>query len=189
MTEHSMWNRSAVIGLAKASCTFCHGAGLRPSLRLGDVPCNCVFRAIFRICYRRYRECEAMAAHTNGIRVERGAGPSGYRLYSRRQQEYAADFALVGRRVLSSTDYDLFHLHYLLEADWRVCCHDLHLGRGAFFHRAYEIAERLGRAFAELRPYPLYPVAGYFEGVAQSRRAGPPPVALRWNVREVVPHR
>ena len=171
-----MWDRSVVIGLAKMSCAFCHGGGMLPRLGGAWVPCNCVFRAIFRMCHARYRECEALAARTNGIRLDRGSEPTGYHLYSRRDQEYAADFALVSRRVLSREDYQLLRLYYLLEADWRVCCHDLHMTRWAFFHSAYAIAERLGRAFAELRPYPLYPLSGYFEGVVQARHADSLPV-------------
>jgi hypothetical protein len=34
----------------------------------------------------------------------------------------------------------------------------------------------MGRAFAELRPYPLYPLAAYFEGAVQTRHADSPPV-------------
>jgi hypothetical protein len=66
----SMWTRSEVIGIAKASCTFCHGYGMLPVLHGVQVPCNCVFRAIFRICHARYRECEVMAAHTKALSRE-----------------------------------------------------------------------------------------------------------------------
>src|ERR1035438_7947994 len=87
----------------------------------------------------------------------------GHQYHSRPRQEYAADFRLLSRRVLNGTDYRLFHLHYLLEADWhRWGCLDLHMDRGTFFHRAYLIMERPGRVFAELRPYALYPVGPYF---------------------------
>jgi hypothetical protein len=57
----SVWSRSEVIGIAKASCAFCHGFGMRPVLGGRPVPCHCVFRAIFRICHARYRECVAGA--------------------------------------------------------------------------------------------------------------------------------
>lgn len=171
----TVWTRSEVIGIAKATCVFCHGFGLRPVLHGAPVPCNCVFRAIFRICHGRYRECQALAAHTNGIGIERRGGPSGYRLYSRRRQEYAADFCLVSRRTLNEADYELFRLHFLLDGDWQACCRRLNTDRGTFFHRVYSIAERLGRQFAEVRPYALYPLAAYFEGVVQSSVASAPP--------------
>jgi len=162
------WTRSDVIGLAKMGCSFCHGYGLLPVLRGAEAPCRCVFRAIFRICHARYRECEVMAAHTNGVGLERAGGPSGYRLYSRKRQEYTADFALVAHRSLALKEYDLFRLHFLGRDEWRACCCALGVDRGTFFHRVYSITEQLGRIFAELRPYPLYPVATYFAGVVQS---------------------
>jgi hypothetical protein len=179
----SMWTRSEVIGLAKASCGFCHGYGLLPILHSVEEPCKCVFRAIFRACHARYRECEAMVTHTNGVGIERAGGPSGYRLYSRKRQEYTADFALVAHRILVPEDHDLFRLHFLGRADWRACCCSLHIDRGTFFHRVYTITERLGRTFAELRPYPLYPVSTYFAGVVQSSEALP----LEADVEEAFP--
>ena len=186
-----MWTRSEVIGIAKASCTFCHGYGMLPVLHGVQVPCNCVFRAIFRICHARYRECEVMAAHTNGLGLERGGGPTGYRLYSRKRQEFTADFDLVARRILVPDDYELFRLHHLGTADWRVCCRKLNVDRGTFFHRVYSVAASLGRMFAELRPYPLYPIRDYFGGVVQSSNLtlltpeldaeeAPPPGLFQW---------
>jgi hypothetical protein len=148
-----------------------------------EEPCKCVFRAIFRACHARYRECEAMVTHTNGVGLERAGGPSGYRLYSRKRQEYSADFALVAHRILVPEDHDLFRLHFLGRADWRACCCSLHIDRGTFFHRVYTITERLGRTFAELRPYPLYPVSTYIAGVVQSSEALP----LEADVEEAFP--
>ena len=42
----------------------------------------------------------------------------------------------------------------------------------------YRVEEKLGRAFAELKPYALYPLADYFAGTV---RRGPksPPVTAR----------
>src|ERR1035441_7754518 len=65
------WERSNVIGLAKASCNFCNGYGMRPVLRGPESPCSCVFRAVFRACYRRFRECVALGAHTNAVTCEK----------------------------------------------------------------------------------------------------------------------
>jgi hypothetical protein len=39
------------------------------------------------------------------------------------------------------------------------------LDRGTFFHSIYRIEQRLGRVFAELEPYALYPVSEYFGGM------------------------
>ena len=93
------WERSNVIGLAKASCSFCHGYGMRPVLRGTEAPCDCVFRAVFRACYRRFRECVALGAHTNAVTWERCGGPRGYRPYSRVREEFMADFCLVSQRT------------------------------------------------------------------------------------------
>jgi hypothetical protein len=161
------WERSNVIGLAKASCTFCHGYGMRPVLRGTEAPCLCVFRAVFRACHRRFRECVALGAHTNAVTWERCGGPTGYRTYSRKREEYMADFCLVTRRTLEEFEYKLFRYHYLLGADWRLCCRQLKMERGVFFHLVYSIENRLGRVFAELTPYALYPVSEYFAGTTR----------------------
>ena len=42
------------------------------------------------------------------------------------------------------------------------------MDRGAFFHAVYKIEERLGRTFAELRPYPLFPLHEYFSATTGS---------------------
>jgi hypothetical protein len=161
------WERSNVIGLAKASCNFCHGYGMRPVLRGTEAPCNCVFRAVFRACYRRFRECVALGSHTNAVTWERCGGPSGYRAYSRKREEFMADFCLVSRRTLEENEYGVFRSHFLLGGDWKLCCPRLHIDRGTFYHLVYTIEHRLGRVFAELAPYPLYPVAEYFSGMTR----------------------
>ena len=75
-----------------------------------------------------------------------------------------ADFCLVSRRTLTEVEYKIFRFHYLLGADWKFCCQRLKMNKGDFFHYVYEIERQLGRVFAELAPYPLYPVAEYFNG-------------------------
>jgi hypothetical protein len=165
------WERSNVIGLAKASCSFCHGYGMRPVLRGTEAPCECVFRAIFRACYRRFRECVALGTHTNAVTWERCGGPRGYRTYSRIREEYMADFCLVSRRSLEDFEHRLFRIHHLMGADWKLCCRQLKMDRGKFFHHVYDIESRLGRIFAELTPYSLYPVGEYFVGT--TRRESP----------------
>ena len=76
-----------------------------------------------------------------------------------------ADFCLVSKRALTEDVYKLFRYHFLLGADWRLCCRQLKIDRGTFFHTVYRIEQLLGRTFAELKPYPLYPVKEYFGGV------------------------
>ena len=76
-----------------------------------------------------------------------------------------ADFCLVSRRVLDEAEYQVFRFYFLLGGDWRICCTRLRMDRGNFFHAVYRIQQKLGKAFAELEPYPLYPVSEYFGGV------------------------
>jgi hypothetical protein len=52
----------------------------------------------------------------------------------------------------------------VLGADWRLCCRQLQMDRGSFFHEIYRIEQRLGRVFAELQPYALFPLSEYFGG-------------------------
>lgn len=75
-----------------------------------------------------------------------------------------ADFCLVSRRALADFEYQIFRFHFLLGADWRLCCGRLKMEKGLFFHHVYSIEQHLGRVFAELAPYPLFPVAEYFAG-------------------------
>jgi hypothetical protein len=166
------WNRSTTIGLARPACTSCHGRGLRPLFNGTEAPCNCVFRAIFRTCYRRFRECAVLAEHISSVSLDYCRGREGSRVYSRKREEFVADFLLVTRRVLSEADYKFFTHHFLLGADWRLCGRQLHMERGDFFHQLYRVEERLGRVFAELTPYPLYPVDQYFSGYTRRDDGG-----------------
>ena len=75
---------------------------------------------------------------------------------------FRSDFLLVSRRSLSQAEYDIFNYHYLLGANWRLCCRRLDMDRGGFFHEVYRIEEKLGRIYRELQPYGLYPLDEYF---------------------------
>lgn len=164
------WNRSNAIGLALASCTLCDGHGMVDLIRGGaERPCDCVFRAIFRACYRRFRECALPGAQVSTVSIEHAHGPGGKRFYSRKREEFAADFCLITRRVLNDLEYKLFRYTFLLGADWRMAAPRLGLDRGTFFHLLYRVEEKLGREFADTKPYALYPIDEYFGGVVQVR--------------------
>lgn len=81
-----------------------------------------------------------------------------------KNEEYLADFCLVSRRTLSELEYRIFKYHFLLGADWKLCCQKLKIDRGEFFHHVYRIEQKLGRAFRELEPYALFPLDEYFSG-------------------------
>ena len=159
------WNRSNTIGLSKTSCQQCHGLGVRIVHKTKEAPCNCVFRAAFRACYNRFREYVTEGVGASTVSLDFCRGRDGRRTYSRKREEYMADFCLVSRRFLDESEYKVFRFHFLLGANWRLCCRQMKVDRGTFFHSVYRIEQRLGRAFAQLEPYALYPVSEYFAGL------------------------
>lgn len=164
------WNRSSAIGLALASCTQCGGHGMRELQRGLEKPCHCVFRAVFRACYDRFREYSNASEQPGSVTLENNHGPYGYRLYSLKRQEFVADFCASARRALDETDHRIFRYVFLLGAGIELCCRHLGIDRGYLFHRIYEIEEALGRYLAEVQPYPLWPVDEYMGGTVRAAR-------------------
>jgi hypothetical protein len=156
------WTRSETLALAMNTCTQCHGLGLMRGRGGSNSPCNCVLRAIFRVCYRRFQEIARVERRVSTVRLEMGHGAEGRIFYSRKDEEYLADFCLVAKRTLTEAEHDIFRFHFLLGADWKLCCRRLNVDRGTFFHAVYRIQQKLGRTFRDLQPYPLYPLADYF---------------------------
>ena len=91
--------------------------------------------------------------------------------WERKDEDYVADFCLVSRRTLTEFEHQVFRFHFLLGADWRLCCRQMRIDRGTFFHAVYRIQQKLGRVFRELEPYSLYPLDQYFGGTV---RKAPP---------------
>lgn len=159
------WTRSETLALAANTCTNCHGSGLvRGRGFANQPPCNCVFRMIFRLCYRHFRLCVSADKPVSKTILEYNAHISTRCTYGLLQEEYAADFCIVSRRALTDEEYKVFKYHYLLGGDWKICCVKLGMDRGTFFHMVYRIQQRLGRRFRELEPYALYPLDEYFGG-------------------------
>src|SRR5437899_3631518 len=152
------WNRSNTVGLSSSSCSYCQGIGLRLVYKNHETPCACVFRGIFRACLNRFRECAESDGISGTVSWEFCSGPSGCRTYSRKREEYSADFCLIARRTLDEAEHRIFRFYFLLGADWRLCARQLKMDRGTLFHTIYRIEKKLGRAFAETRPYALYPL-------------------------------
>ena len=184
------WNRSNTVGLASSACCYCKGNGMRVVYKTHAAPCACVFRAIFRACLNRFRECAASEGVSGTVSWEFCSGRSGHRTYSRKREEYMADFCLIARRVLDEVEYRLFRYYFLLGADWKLCTRQLKMDRGSFFHAIYRIERKLGRAFAETEPYPIYPLDEYFGGVTRDepvRASEPIPIRPRNRVRVPLP--
>ena len=169
------WNRSETIALAKSSCTHCHGDGLRPGRGGKWSPCNCVLRTIFRACYARFRYCATKEKYMSKVTLTMCAGKDRKLTWVRKDEDYVADFCLVSRRTLTEFEYRVFRFHFLLGADWKLCCRQMKIDRGTFFHAVYRLQQKLGRVFRELEPYSLYPLDEYFGGTL--RRLPPAGVA------------
>jgi len=167
------WNRSEVIGLARPKCSFCKGGGLRGGERRRPSPCNCVTRAIFRACYARFRYCASKEKYLSKITLDPCAGGKERRSsWGRKDEEYVADFTLIAKRTLSDREHRIFSYHYLLGADWKLCCRRLKMERGDMFHEFYRIEQKLGLAFREVQPYGLFPVDEYFGGSVRGAVTG-----------------
>jgi hypothetical protein len=123
-----------------------------------------VFRAIFRACYGRFRQCASKEKYISRVSLEANPGRQRKSVWGMKNEEYIADFCLISRRTLSEYEYALFKFHYLLGADWKLCSRKMNLDRGTFFHEAYRIEQKLGRVFRELQPYALFPLDEYFNG-------------------------
>ena len=158
------WNRSETLALAAPNCTRCHGVGTHISRHGVEVPCKCVFRSIFRACYARFQMC-ANKERGLGLAILEFAPRGGGKItWARKDEEFAADFYLVARRTLTKPEWKVFSYHFLLGADWRLCCRRLNVERGLFFHAVYRIQAKLGKVFRELEPYSLFPLDEYFNG-------------------------
>ena len=174
-----IWNRSHVIGLAKETCKHCQGFGMQSEEIDGALtPCKCVFRAIFRACFRRFRYLATNARHVSKTRAEHMNGRESRVLWGRRDEEYIADFCNIAKRHLTPDEHRIFRFHYLLGGDWKLCCRQLKMDRGDFFHQVYRIQEKLGRILRELKPYSLYPLDEYFGGAVRGAKPARTPTVI-----------
>ena len=176
------WNRSTTVGLANGACCYCQGGGQRLVYKNHYAPCACVFRAVFRTCLNRFRECTISEGMSGTVTWEFCTGSSAGRSYSRKREDFMADFCLISRRTLDAAEHRLFRYFFLLGADWKLCTRQLGMDRGALFHAIYRIEQMLGRAFAETEPYGLYPVDEYFGSVPREKPVEPlkPPPLRTW---------
>jgi hypothetical protein len=160
-----MWNERHALALSSGTCAGCNGSGFRT----GDV-CYCVWRKVFRICYERFKviagdnkslEHVSKALDGNWPTPDRDC-PQGENM-SYPDIDFTCDFVLIARRALPCPlDWELFRLSFLLGADHKFCARKMKIERGDFFHRKYQVEERLGHAYAHTLPYPLYPLDDYF---------------------------
>ena len=157
------WDTLDLHELGQRSCYACEGSGARLTKKGEIRPCSCALRSIFRACYEGYRQCVKPERRLSQVSYrETPLGKSHRGTWSRKEEEYIADFETVSRRHLDEWHYKVFRYHFLLGADWRLCRRKLGIDKGSFFHVIYRIEQRLGRVFFELEPYALYPPYDYF---------------------------
>lgn len=165
------WNRSETLAMASTKCAYCKGVGMKPAGRGTETPCQCVFRGIFRACYQRFRECVNKDLSSSRVSMELGVVREAGGTWSRFNEEYTADFLSIAKRTLNEEEHKVFRFHYLLGADWRLCCRKLNIDKGQFFHIVYRVQAKLGRAFRETQPYGLFPIRDYFSSSLRSTSA------------------
>lgn len=159
------WTRSDTLGIAQHSCVHCHGLGLRNGRMSETQPCNCVLRTIFRICYEKFYHVATQEKRFSRVTLDGAGSQCRKNVWGRKDEEYMADFLATAKRTLDEDEHRIFRLHYLLGANWRLCCERLSIDKGVFFHGVYRIEQKMGRVLRETKPYSLYPLDEYFFGV------------------------
>src|SRR5258708_1237090 len=133
------WNRTDTLSIPDHRCSLCHGLGLRGGRLDVTQPCNCALRSIFRVCYQKFQACATKEKSLSRVTLD-DTGPHTRRaVWGRKDEEYVADFMIVAKRVLNRAEHKLFRIHYLLGADWRLCCKRLNVEKGVFFHAVYRV--------------------------------------------------
>jgi len=157
-----VWTRKFMLSAADPRCPNCQGAGTRSALYWEGTPCGCVLRRIFATCYEQFRTIVQTEATFYPVTHTPSPGALGI-LYSRPCEEYCADFFLIAKRELNAREWAVFRLHFLLGAGSAICARSLKLDLDVVDHLIRFIERKLGRAYADTRPYSLYPVSEYFQ--------------------------
>lgn len=172
------------LALADFRCSYCFGRGMR-----GKRNCECVMRRIFRACLAHYRYIHSFQDSISSCvaTISRHGGATKL-YYSRKSEEFCADFCVIAKRALTPKQWRIFQMRYLDGGDWKHCCQALGMDRGNYFHAVYRIEVTLGRAYSRTEPYALYPIDEY---MASQRGCDltPKPQAIRKSLADVVPLR
>ena|ERR1700733_3764637 len=178
-TQPMDWTHEETIGLSNVRCAKCEGTGLLPGLhRDGKSPCKCVLRNIFRACLKRFYFCADNEPYRSKVVLMPCQGYDVNATWTRTGEDYMADFYLVAKRTLTEDEFRIFRFHFLLGADWKLCCRRLGIDRGTFFHALYRIEQKLGREYIEIRPYSLFPPDEYFGGTVRKAKVLTMPTAI-----------
>ncbi len=141
--------------LASRNCARCNGEGTR-----SRVICNCVWRNVFRECLKKYHNLE----HAGTV-TRRGASAEML------ETDYRVDFASICRKALSDLKQRMiWEWYFVADLSEPECIRivnrkqqDASLHRRNFYHLAYKVEARCGKALWETRPYALFPLREYFD--------------------------
>jgi hypothetical protein len=130
--------------LARTGCKHCDGFGKRKEIGT----CPCIFRAVTALCVESlHTYC---CVHPN------------YRVFTRRA-EYSAELNLIALHTLTARELVIWRRYFVDAEPWHLIDEETRLGRGAFFHAVYRIAENMGR---ELSGSVIWPPSCYFAGLS-----------------------
>jgi hypothetical protein len=150
--------RSPYIALAKPACAICAGTGWASPGRV----CGCCWLQVFKECLAIYRICEYRTAGCPSVNLEATSGRQGLLYLGRmRYSEYRADFVNIAKRALTPALYAIFNLSFCQELPPEEACHHLRLDLATYGARLRWLPERLGEAYATIKPYALWPTDEY----------------------------
>jgi hypothetical protein len=153
--------RSNYLALALNTCPKCCGSGVKLGLRIE--PCGCVSRNLYnQLLSRDLLIGNQQMTVSSCVPTVVSRGSDSRFCWSRKNEEFSADFYLLAKRTLDPKDFSIFRLHCLAGCNWKHCVEVLNMNRGDFFHAVYRIQETVGEAAVELRPHAIYPLSEYF---------------------------
>lgn len=167
------WNLQTAGALARYDCPACRATGLASvSQGLAAVPCACVCRRVFQVCYRRFRRCATADPSARIVAFnESPRGVDRHLVWVRRNEDYCADFQASGRRALNDELYRVFRFYHLLGGAAELVARRTGLSLRQLFRHIGQIEQLVGREVALMEPYSLYPPKDYMRAPFASRSA------------------
>lgn len=161
------WTTEQAALEAFGGCERCNATGFDVTGEL----CTCVCRKVFRVCYHRFKLClEASTAARTVTIVECHSGVDRHLVWFRRHEDYCADFANTGRRVLKGYALGIFRFYHLLGGSVSLVAKRLGIARPTFYRYMEEAEVEVGRELALMKPYSPYPPHRYMhDGLHSSR--------------------
>ena len=166
--------RSEYLALSQTGCVYCCGLGQMRNNP--EKTCECVWRSIARSVLRKFKEC-ATGDSLHPVELDSVRQPGRRAVgFVRKKQNYCADVYLTAKRHLSAREWDIFRFFHLQGAGWKLCGHRLGMDKVTVFRNVYRIEEKMGRVWATLAPYSLYPCVEYFSNTDSRVDVSPFPV-------------